>query len=1266
MKKKTNTFLLHTLILLSFTGLVSTVSHSTSATNIFFLSPQSSLNEASENNFQNIYKTAVRNSKNIPAELKDQLLDYLNHEDDFAIKAQVTKSFPTNPKIYNDYIWSAGLSLVIGFDPKNEKIIIIPTSLNSGKDSGLAKATIINADSLAARNNISALIEEKHEEIILKKHILESGMDTISGFLFNVSLFEHYKILGIFTNIFLPLNQKETLYHIADNSFKLDNLYAKKFLSSVSQKIGADTMFSTFMDIIAASKEANNVTNNASAIIMHILPKIDKKVLLKKLDESEESHIQHLVSLIATEAPDTFVDLARYILLEAEDVSSPFIKNLFLKQMGRLTPENIQVLAINLERDSKNEKVREHAANLIANLGLHPYKNLLLIVHDLDLNLSLLNTPSEIYDALIKSLSESKRHTMALPVLELLNAIQPAFLPERVVDDISDFMKKNQQMASMLQSYCISIIARKNTFNSAKTLITMLADNDAQNTIKPIITDVIRHINPEHIFTAGFNMLKAENNYSEQQTINILEALGNIDVNSINQDKWIEVRNFIRNKKLSSQELHYALLLMTHINNTEATKFILKHKNQLEAKTKDTFSKLLIFIINNSADADTITEIAFDNTTDKKTQIAALIKLKDLRLAKTSAIKLLEQMEKKGTNPSVQTLTVSLLESNINDILLHIQPRLSQIIRNTENKDNFRLHASIITILSELSPYNITPELTSLISYANNNIFIFEQKLYADLLEKFTNQTKLFQEEKERSLKKISEIIAELKRTKDDNQRFNILINLEQTAEELKDKSFIPQLMKLIKDKSLLEDEIFMVGRVIIKSGYNHKVALANYIMPKLMEKDKLPQTFKESYPKLLKVAGLSHKLLLWQKTRLDWQKFGVSSKDIVKGYLHTEDKDAFIKTISELTNTENIPFENISWTNPTQSYVNEEFLPVKTINARQFQQIFNLLYSHLDTTIKTDILLGEEYEIIGRDSVPSYYYRIYEESNDENEIITPPSNPLYQKLFSRHVPSNKSGVHRTLEQRISSMDAKLITLFCQLYSKAAKTKDMTIGTDINPKEDDLWSIRYDQHDRTQTNIYAKEKFLLQTTDWKNHTSGTLMWYFMNYADKFPLKWIKLKELLLKKLENRDINIYLFTEEGDEVRVSTHKKYNSEEEIHIPKYIYDLTTYPKNEDDSVMRLLVNDEEIISALEEMIVYTSDQLVDGTLSEKKLYAIDVLNEIHMAKARGEVPEDFSHYRGTIAIHNSIEAINDYYRNKRAKASAKSVNEMINQSV
>ena len=381
---------------------------------------------------------------------------------------------------------------------------------------------------------------------------------------------------------------------------------------------------------------------------------------------------------------------------------------------------------------------------------------------------------------------------------------------------------------------------------------------------------------------------------------------------------------------------------------------------------------------------------------------------------------------------------------------------------------------------------------------------------------------------------------------------------------------------------------------------------------------------------------------LLSSKTKVDWKHFGISSEDISKGFLTTRDKPLYKKVIEELVGKEGLSYLDSSWDSSSPIYKEEKFLKLKTNDMGLIEEGIDLIYGYLyDIKFNSDVQLGEEYEIINRTSVPEEYYKIFPNGNDENEIITYPSHPLYQKIFSRHIPSNGAGVHRTVEQKVDRMDAKLITTFCQLYSLGMDKKNIFIGKEINPQDSsmDMWEIRYNEDVKKS---FGEAKPLFQSTDWNTAMSGSLMWYFMNYADKFPLKWERLRSVLLEKLSLYEVNIYDYEASGEEVRVPTQKTNESGDLYQICKYQYDLTKVPLGKKDCVMRLIINDPEVVNRITQMILEVTEHLLQERKELKQLMAYEALKEVYSVVARGEIPDEFAHYRILKAKTDALEKI------------------------
>lgn len=1274
MTKNTNIFLKKHIYLLLSIFIGSFATYCIETNNNFFLAPKSLITENNNHHFKHTYMALLNSKSDLSKAEKDQLSNYISNNDQYGIESLVREFYPTDPNIYKQYTWTSGFSMIIGFDNKTDKIIVIPSSTSSGKDTNIRKPIILDIESLNAQNFITKLIEEKHEEMLLKKYILESGIKTIGGFLFYADTFEKHKILNIYLDLFLKQNPKETLYYIIDNIFEIDNYYAADLINKITATIGTDETFSLVTDILIAQPEANNITNNAYNILIHILPQVSNNTLFKKLNGVKAGEVQILLRKMTEEAPDLFVKTAKYFLVTKEDDTSPFTKNIFEKNMQNVNTKKLQPLLLAIEQDSTDRSLKSLTRVMINNLGLNPYRNLLLIVHDLNLDISLEDSPTQIYNKLINTLHNTQSSIDQIAILELLSSIKADLLPDKIKEDILFFIDKTYNINDTIAAHSVNLIARKKDPISTKILLNILLKEQYTEEIKLAVLNNMQILDANTVFNIGMDILNTKNTYSKIQKTNILQALNGINRLNINSNSWTQIKTFIETNTLSDEEQTLALALIVHINNTDGINYILQNLNNLNIGSEYDLFKLLSFIIQRTNDSDQLIDIAFVSQFNDSTKTEAFNKLETLNLSSLAIQSLFELIQSNNTATTIKRRCRELIQNNLNDHFQITYNSIYKIIHNEETYDDFFTHIEIQMILNNLPAELITEELLALVVFADTNVRIAGENVY----EKTKNiLEKKYQEQitqtKTATNKEIMKLIETFKEAGDAEIAFNALMELDQVTDNVEDKSYVDVLMKMLDDTSLpmLEDEVTMIGRAIIKAGPKYKKQLAEHIMPILQgltTTDKTLDTHtsiqKETYHELLKLTGYSHKLLLWNKTLLDWNKFGISSKDIIKGYLHAEDKELFVKEISKVTNIDALHLENVSWKKPSDALINEQFLPAKNIKANQLQKILELLYGYMDTKTDTDITLGEEYEIIGRNNVPLMYYRIFEESNDENEIITPPTNPLYQSLFSRHIPSAKSGVHRTVEQRVNVMDAKLINLFCQLYSLGHIRKNIIIGKELNPKEDDLWSIRYNQHERKGSALDNKS-FLLQTTDWKTHTSGSLMWFFMNYADKFPLKWIKLKNLLLEKLENHDVNIYDFNEDSDEKRVSIKKKNEAGNPYFIPKYIYNLTKIPLGENDTAMRVIINDTEITDALSEMIIHTSDSIVKGTYTEKKLFALEALNELYQTVAMGEIPDTFAHYRNATAMNNALEKINEYFRDRKNISTPKMIKETIDKA-
>lgn len=383
---------------------------------------------------------------------------------------------------------------------------------------------------------------------------------------------------------------------------------------------------------------------------------------------------------------------------------------------------------------------------------------------------------------------------------------------------------------------------------------------------------------------------------------------------------------------------------------------------------------------------------------------------------------------------------------------------------------------------------------------------------------------------------------------------------------------------------------------------------------------------------------------LLDRKIKVDWKYYGVSAKTLRKSYMFAENREEYKKNIGTLFGEEAVLSLEVPYYSMRTFDEEETYYPLQTDELDLIEEAIDAVYGYLRTIkFDTDVKLGEEHEIIDGDSVPAEYFYLYPRGLDKNEIFTYPSNPLYQKIFSEHIPIDKVGVHRTVEQKVDVMDAKLIVLMAQLYSLGMIKENILVGNQINPKDSALWTIRYNDNVR---NKYGEKVRLLQSTDWKPHMSGTLLWYFMNYADSFPLKWVGLRDLLLSKLESYNVNIYDYDEEGKEVTTSIQKKDSEGNVYEMVKYQYDLTKIPAGEKNSVMRLIINDSEVVSAITDMVVDVTENIMLASGEQKKMMAFEVLKEVHQVVARGEIPDQFARYREQSAVYSALDAVKDLF--------------------
>lgn len=385
-------------------------------------------------------------------------------------------------------------------------------------------------------------------------------------------------------------------------------------------------------------------------------------------------------------------------------------------------------------------------------------------------------------------------------------------------------------------------------------------------------------------------------------------------------------------------------------------------------------------------------------------------------------------------------------------------------------------------------------------------------------------------------------------------------------------------------------------------------------------------------------------KKLLHRKVEEDWFNFGVSVKSLRRGFMFAKNQKAYKSLVKKLFGKKAAESLDTSYYSMRNFEIKETYFPLKSRRQSLIRKGIDAVYGYLENMkFDTDVKLGAEYEIIGKEKVPRRYYGIFPRGADENEIITYPSHPFYQDVFSEHIPSEYAGVHRTVEQKVDFMDAKLIVLISQLYSLGMINENIIIGKEINPEDTSLWSIRYDNHVGIK---YGKKVRLMQSTDWKNHMSGKLLWYFMNYADAFPLKWSSLRELLLAKLKEYDVNIYDYNEKGLEELVSIQKQFERGYDYKLLKYQYNLTKIPDGKNNSVMRLIINDPEVVAAVSSMIIDVTENTMHASKEYKQLAAFEALKEIHEVVARGEIPDQFAKYRETSAFFSALDAVKDVF--------------------
>lgn len=728
-------------------------------------------------------------------------------------------------------------------------------------------------------------------------------------------------------------------------------------------------------------------------------------------------------------------------------------------------------------------------------------------------------------------------------------------------------------------------------------------------------------------FRSSDILLEAFRKTDNFMQISIINALGQIGGKEITDILLKEI------KTASSSEQFILIENLGHAGNTAALPYLINLLQEDNSLTISTATLMALAHIGGEKAAAAILK-KLNTSKNEQIQLTALQAL--TQAPNKNAVLDLASFVKKSKSKKLKTTAIRAMGETGNQ---HAIKHLLYLLKKNKDLD---IKSAVVEALGQIKNEKATDALIEVIKKHSNPKTTLDSDIYAKhLMLRATAARTLIDIGTEKSLLALLKI-AETMETK------NMEIDCIKAMEPLKTKKIADILIKKLKNTDTTQELILTacadtlltietqeaVGAVK-EASYSKKTTLRK------IAKKALSKKYKED-------------TLLKQKTQIDWELFGISSQILIKGYLATEKKhkEEYRNTVHLLFGKDSLDTENISWKNHDIFLQDERYFPLRTDDEKTIERGIQLIYGYLkEITFDSDVKLGEEHEIVKRNDIPSQYYDIFPAGNDENEIITYPTHPLYQKVFSQHIPSEKVGVHRTVEQKVDKMDAHLITMMCQIYSKGTKDINMTIGTEINPSDTSLWTVRYDDHVKVS---YTAKKELLQTTDWKNHTSGTLMWYFMNYADKFPLKWMHLRDRILKKLSAYDVDLYDYDENGNLRTTSIYKKNKEGETVEIPLYQYNLTKIPDGKDHSVMRLIINDQAIITGITDMITETTENLLLGRKELKQLMAYEALQEVYTAVAMGEIPDSFAKYRKQAAIYNALkktsDIFSDYAENKQ----------------
>lgn len=1294
------------------------------------LSPESILNNKEKTlftqRFNTIYKSYIKNIASNTDEIN--IFDQLDTRPNDTIKMLLQEAFPDRPEILNQYKWMTGFHLCIGISYDKNELVFIPTKTNTGIDYQIRKPVFISMNDVKADKFISQFIVDKDKETRLKKYILLSGIDSISGFLNHTDYFERFKILEIYYNLYYASNPKRTMQNMIANSFTTKELHSKIILDKFRKSQTDDEIFMNIKNIIIANPDNSMLISQSINLLKSLIPVVNRDTIIKALvsmEHNASAAFSDMTKILSEQYPEIFTELLEYfidnknvtteyflfqnIIAFTENIKTEKMKNILVKlasnkdlnrtiRLSLLNKINLLLPEIKLSRNQKdilldtmiNGKMLEHKS-LMAFINIlketndpddihrikkvyenkmitQPLKTSIYLAisfiggedatdflieefeknpQDADLQeLIALSGSDKAYKTIYNRLLEAKNLTAKHKILKTMKKIKQEHIPASAAQEMIDFINDQNNISDDLFKLIAQVIGKSDTEKALTFFKDTIESEDISGSIKYAAFNVMGKINSPNTYNTIIDLIKNESG----STLAAIDALLQINTDLFPKNAYDEIENLVKKYDDDLDIIFYTLKLLNRINdktkNMELYKKIIKAD---EAIPEEDFSELYNDFIEICDDPTLLLEMVTTNQTVVDIKKNALKKLQELDLELKHIQEVIKIIHGETNSMALNIYGATIIADNLNKYYPDLKKHIISSLKD-ENTDHI-LKVRYIAILENLDLKYITSDLINAIklfttaeSLGNEN-----QKAFA-LINKFddvlnkkmnmnTNNDHLFQK---------------FEQVTDEDDQLNILDQISFIDSESANMSIADRLLKIIinPNTQYKSTKMTSAAKLIQKKGI-YKKMLIDTLIPLIANKDSIsPATYK-TYIQILHNAGAGHQILLLNKTMVDWHNQGISSKDIAKAFsmLKNNKAEAFKETMAQVINTDSLEWSNISWNNASDEIINEHFIPIKkSATRRDLKRAFKNIYRHLDINLNTDIKLGEEYEIVGRENIPEPYYEIYANGGDTNEIITPPSNPLYQRLFSRNIPPQKAGVHRTVEQRIAFEDAKLINLYCQMFSMANINQNISIGKEINPQSDQLWSIRYDTH---SANAYGEGRYLLQTTDWKTHTSGSLMWFFSNYAEKFPLQWIQLRNKMLKALEDYDINIYEYDEKGEEIKSPIIKKHpETQKEITIPKYIYDLTKFPDGEASCAMRLIVNSEAIVDGIVDMILQTTEHIVEGSVEEKKLLAFETLREVYHTVAIGEVPDNFKIYRNINAVKQSLYAMDDYFTNHKEK--------------